>query len=68
MTNSDNKQKNTILIAEDNSDVASYISSELRSDYHLLLARNGREALAKAEAYMPDLILTDVMMPEMDGL
>ena len=45
----------------------SYISSELRSDYHLLLARNGREALAKAEAYMPDLILTDVMMPEMDG-
>ena len=67
VTNSDNKQKNTILIAEDNSDVASYISSELRSDYHLLLARNGREALAKAEAYMPDLILTDVMMPEMDG-
>ena len=47
VTNSDNKQKNTILIAEDNSDVASYISSELRSDYHLLLARNGREALAK---------------------
>ena len=68
VTNSDNKQKNTILIAEDNSDVASYISSELRSDYHLLLARNGREALAKAEAYMPDLILTDVMMPEMNGL
>lgn len=66
-TSSDNKQKNTILIAEDNFDVASYISSELRSNYHLLLARNGREALAKAEAYMPDLILTDVMMPKMDG-
>ena len=58
----------SILIVEDNEDVSYYIDQLLKKDYHLLYARNGNEGLEKAKEYMPDLILTDLMMPEMDGL
>ena len=57
----------SILIVEDNEDVSYYIDQLLKKDYHLLYARNGNEGLEKAKEYMPDLILTDLMMPEMDG-
>jgi len=57
----------SILIVEDNADVAGYIGSLLKDRYRLIFARNGSEGLEKAQEYMPDLILTDLMMPEMDG-
>ena len=57
----------TILIVEDNADVAGYIGSLLKDCYRLIFARNGNEGFAKAQEYVPDLILTDLMMPEMDG-
>ena len=57
----------SILIVEDNEDVSYYIDQLLKKDYHLLYARNGNEGLEKAKEYMPDLILTDLMMLEMDG-
>lgn len=57
----------SILIVEDNEDVSYYIGELLKKNYHLLYARNGKQGLEKAKEYMPDLILTDVMMPEMDG-
>lgn len=56
-----------LLVVEDNSDVAAYIAALLRNKYRLQFARNGAEGIEKAEEYMPDLILTDLMMPEMDG-
>jgi Signal transduction histidine kinase len=65
---SDEENDNPILlIVEDNTDVAGYIGSLLKDRYRLIFARNGREGLDKALEYMPDLILTDLMMPEMDG-
>jgi PAS domain S-box-containing protein len=65
-TGSKQKQK-TVLIVEDSSDMQTFLRSLLEKDYSLILAGNGNEGLAKAEANHPDLILADVMMPEMDG-
>ena len=61
------REQPTVLIVEDNADVAEYIGILLKEHYGLIFARNGSEGLEKAEEYMPDLILTDLMMPEMDG-
>ncbi len=58
---------NTILIVEDNPDMARYIQSCLISDFKTILAPNGKEGLDIAINQIPDLILTDVMMPIMDG-
>ncbi|MCB9297208.1 MAG: response regulator [Lewinellaceae bacterium] len=59
--------KPTLLIIEDNADVTEYIISCLDKDYALQTARNGREGVEKALEIVPDVILSDVMMPEMDG-
>ena len=57
----------TILLVEDNQDVAFYIGGLLKDRYRLLYARDGKEGLEKAIEYMPDLILTDLLMPGMNG-
>lgn len=57
-----------LLIVEDNADVADFLQLSLRNHYQLSTAANGREGLEMALEMVPDLILSDVMMPEMDGL
>ena len=57
----------SLLIIEDNPDVVQYVSLVLKNDYQLLTAPNGKLGLEKALAEVPDLILSDVMMAEMDG-
>lgn len=57
----------SILIVEDNADISYYIGRLLNDTYQILYARNGAEGLEIAAEQMPDLILTDLMMPEMDG-
>ena len=57
-----------VLVVEDNRDVADYIGSVLEADYEVAYAADGEEGLQKAEQLVPDVILTDVMMPGMDGL
>ena len=57
-----------ILIVEDNADMRDYIDTVLGADYKVMRAINGVEGLAAAIEYMPDIIITDIMMPEMDGL
>ncbi len=59
--------KPTLLIIEDNQDVVSYLSMLLAKDYNLKLAPNGRKGLDEAFRLIPDLIISDVMMPEVDG-
>ena len=59
--------KPLILIVDDNPDVRQYISGIITRDYDFITARNGNEALQRLETYVPDVILCDVMMPEMDG-
>lgn len=58
-----------ILLAEDNEANISTISSYLKAKgYRILVAKNGQEAIALAQAAQPDLILMDIQMPQMDGL
>lgn len=57
-----------ILVVEDSPDLVEYLRAILDNDYHLEVASNGREGLKKAMDCIPDIILSDVMMPEMDGI
>lgn len=56
-----------ILVVEDNIDLGQYIGDHL-SDCGIVLAVNGKDGLNKAIHHVPDLIISDVMMPEMDGV
>ncbi len=59
--------KPSILVVEDNSDIQAYIGSLLNEKYIVRFASNGEEGLTKASNFLPDLIITDLMMPVMDG-
>lgn len=60
-------ERPVVLIAEDNTDIAEYITLLLCQRYEVHVANDGYEALMKAEELNPDLLITDIMMPEMDG-
>ncbi|MBR8730421.1 Sensor histidine kinase RcsC [Porphyromonas levii] len=57
-----------LLVIEDNNDIATYIGSQFADRYAVSYATNGSEGLEKAFDLVPDLIITDLMMPGMDGL
>jgi signal transduction histidine kinase/DNA-binding response OmpR family regulator len=59
--------KPVLLIVEDNKDVVEYLVTILEDYYTIELASNGRAGLKKALDIIPDIILTDIMMPQMDG-
>lgn len=56
-----------ILIVEDNDELREYLRGTLAEQYTMQVCSNGTEALTIAKEYMPDLIISDVMMPEMRG-
>jgi DNA-binding response OmpR family regulator len=58
----------TLLLVEDNEDFRFYLKDNLRSTYQIIEARDGKEGLQMALKYLPDLIVSDIMMPEMDGI
>ena len=60
--------KTTILVVEDNNDMRAYIRSILEETYHVIEAENGAVALTKLSEYNVDFIISDLMMPVMDGL
>lgn len=60
--------KETVLVVDDNSDIRDYMHSLLRKDYTVIEAIDGRDGLKKAMHYVPDIVVCDVMMPEMDGI
>ncbi|MEZ4685512.1 MAG: tetratricopeptide repeat protein [Bacteroidia bacterium] len=59
--------KPLILIVEDNADVQYYLQQCLYGDYRCLIANDGREGIAGATTEVPDLVISDVMMPNVDG-
>ncbi|VAW22146.1 hypothetical protein MNBD_BACTEROID01-1982 [hydrothermal vent metagenome] len=65
--NSD-RSKPLLLIVEDNFDLRSFLMQTLRSDYRILGAEDGKEGFNLAKRYSPDIIISDVMMPVMDGI
>ena len=67
MKSSKISQASSILIVEDNPDVTTYLRGFLEDDYQIVTALNGRIGIKKALDKTPDLIISDVMMPEMDG-
>ena len=58
----------TILLVDDNADMRSYLSHLLSDYYHVVAAEDGVSALSMIRAQQPDLIVSDVMMPQIDGL
>ncbi|HHH55208.1 MAG TPA: response regulator, partial [Bacteroidetes bacterium] len=59
--------KDLVLIVEDNKDIAKYISSSISDNYSVRYAENGQSGLELAINIIPDIIISDVMMPKMDG-
>lgn len=57
-----------LLIVEDNADIRLYIEESLHEDYRIIQACNGREGMEQAFSKVPDIIVSDIMMPEMDGI
>jgi len=57
-----------ILLADDNADMRAYLQRLLSAEFDVIVASNGRQALDLAIAQVPDLILSDIMMPELDGM
>lgn len=60
-------KKHTLLIIEDHQDIRTYLQILFSSTYNIILAENGVQGVDLARNQLPDLIITDVMMPEMDG-
>ena len=59
--------KQIIVVAEDDDEIRNYLTAEFGRDYEVKACANGKEALMATLKYQPDLVISDVMMPEMDG-
>lgn len=64
----DNDILPVILIVEDNDDIREYIATSFSNNYHIMTATNGKEGVEQALKYIPDIIISDIMMPVMDGI
>jgi signal transduction histidine kinase/ligand-binding sensor domain-containing protein/DNA-binding response OmpR family regulator len=60
--------EHTILVVEDNHELRQFISAELTHHYKVIEAADGLEGIKQASSHIPDLIISDLMMPKADGL
>ena len=67
MTRKDKINKRTVLVVDDEANIRLLVKSMLKSNCIVLEARDGQEAVDIARQKMPDVILMDIMMPNMDG-
>ena len=62
------KGKEIVLIVDDNPEILMFLDSILKEDFDLIHSRDGEDGVKKALKYVPDLIISDVMMPKLDGI
>lgn len=62
-----NNNKSLVLIVEDNKDILQLLAATLEKNYRVIMATNGNEGIEKALQRVPDIIVSDVMMPDTDG-
>ncbi|MDR0506775.1 MAG: response regulator [Dysgonamonadaceae bacterium] len=62
------ENKPTILLADDNQEMLMMLREHFKHDYNIVLAFDGEEAFSKCNTHFPDLVISDVMMPKMDGI
>ncbi len=67
-TDAEQKRNTTLLILEDNKDLREFLVSSLEPSYNIMCGENGVVGLELIETNIPDLILSDIIMPEMDGV
>ncbi|MFI1771191.1 two-component regulator propeller domain-containing protein [Thalassobellus citreus] len=67
ISESDMNEDYTLLIVEDNVELRNYLKEEFKNTYKVLTANNGKEGIEAAKKILPDIIITDVVMSEMDG-
>ncbi|MDF1559106.1 MAG: ATP-binding protein [Bacteroidales bacterium] len=68
LTRQGGKERSMLMIVEDNDDVVRYLMNIFKDDYDVIVAGNGKEGIDKAMEYVPDVILSDIMMPLTDGI
>lgn len=62
------KEAPIVLIVEDNNDMRYFLHQIFRNDYQIIEARNGKEGIEKAKEAIPDIVISDIMMPDINGL
>lgn len=63
----ENEDKPIVLVVEDNYDMRKFIQYILNNEYNIITSDNGADGLTKAKKYIPDIVISDVMMPEKNG-
>jgi DNA-binding response OmpR family regulator len=67
ITFSEQSKSLTVLIVEDNRDMRNFLVNSFNNNYHCIVAKNGEQGVSLAQEIVPDLIISDVMMPGIDG-
>lgn len=57
-----------VILIEDNDDLRQFLYNELKDDYHVITASNGKKGLSLIHEHLPSIVISDVMMPVMDGI
>ncbi|MEP3836415.1 MAG: two-component regulator propeller domain-containing protein [Algibacter sp.] len=67
-TDANENQESLILIAEDNPELLDFLGESLQNHFRVAKAKNGKEAMEQLNTLYPDLVISDIMMPEIDGV
>ncbi len=67
-TETDEEQRQVLLVVEDNPDIRQYIAESFSEDFRIVQATNGEEGIVMAKEQIPDIIVSDIMMPRLNGI